>query len=102
MIVIERRKDGLTVRGHANYADSGKDIVCAGVSTLIQTLIQSIKELTADEIQYSLSPGKVHIKFWNLSDITKALISSFFIGVKMIADEYPENVKLSCSEIPNG
>lgn len=94
MIVINRFSDRITITGHANYAEAGKDIVCAGVSTLVQTLIQSVEELTTDKIKYDMQPGTVHIKFWCLSDLTKGLIDAFFIGVKLIADEYPENVKL--------
>ncbi len=33
---------GFKVRGHAGYADKGEDIVCAGVSALVMTAIQSL------------------------------------------------------------
>ena len=94
MITIHRYPERISIKGHANYAEPGKDIVCAGVSTLVQTLIQSVEELTTDKIQYDMQPGTVDIKFWCLSDLTKGLVDAFFIGVKLIADEYPENVKL--------
>lgn len=94
MIKIKRKKDGISIKGHANYAPKGQDIVCASVSVLAQTLIQSIEELTADRIDYSMRPGKIKIKYWSLSlsDETKALISSFFIGANGIAEQYPEYV----------
>lgn len=95
MITIIRRKAGISVRGHAGYAKPGKDIVCAAVSVLVQTLIQSVKELTDDKIEYSMSPGAVDIKFWCLSDHSKVLIDAFFVGIKGIAAAYPDNVKLT-------
>ena len=95
MIEICRYNDRITINGHANYAEQGKDIVCAGVSVLVQTLIQSVEELTADKIQYDMQPGTVHIKFWCLSDPTRALIDAFFVGIRMLAEEYPDNVKLT-------
>ncbi len=101
MILIEHDKQSIKIRGHANYAPIGQDIVCAGVSVLIQTLIQSVFTLTTDKIEYSMQPGSVDIKFWCLSDLTKVLIDAFFIGIKGIAESYPDNVKLNCSEIPN-
>ena len=85
--------------GHANYAAHGKDIVCAGVSTLVQTMIQSIEELTADKIQYSMSPGTVDIKFGNLSEQAQLLVDSFFVGAQLIAGEYPDNVKITGASI---
>ena len=95
MVIVERRKDGISLRGHANYAKPGKDIVCAGVSVLVQTLIQSIEELTTDKIQYSVSPGAVDIKYGSLSREAQTLVNSFFIGIQMIASDYPANVKLT-------
>ena len=94
MITITRGKDHITINGHAGYARMGKDIVCAGVSALVQTLIQSVEELTQDTIEYDMKPGKVHIKFWNLSSESRTLIDSFFIGCKSIAATYPENVRI--------
>ena len=95
MIEIVRTADSLSVKGHANYAEPGKDIVCAAVSALTQTLIQSIEELTDDTIQYDIQPGTVNIKFWCLSDLARGLVDAFFVGIRMIADEYPDNVKLT-------
>lgn len=95
MIVVTHRKDGITIKGHANYARPGKDIVCAGVSALVQTLIQSVEELTADQIEYDMAPGAVSIKFWCLSDHSRVLIDAFFLGIKQLADNYPNNVQLT-------
>ena len=95
MIEVVAADDGITIKGHAHYAEPGKDIVCAGVSALVQTLIQSIEELTADKIKYSMSPGTVDIKFRNLSEQSLVLVDSFFIGITMIANDYPENVRLT-------
>lgn len=40
MVVIERYSKSITIYGHANYAEIGKDIVCDSVSTLVQTLME--------------------------------------------------------------
>lgn len=94
MIEISRTENSITILGHAEFAELGKDIVCAGISALVQTLIQSIEELTADAIQYDMQPGTVDIKFGDLSEEAQLLVNSFFIGVQMIANTYPQNVKI--------
>lgn len=94
MIEIGVRKDGIIISGHAGYAPPGQDIVCAGVSILVQTLIKSIEDLTGDKIKYSISPGKVDIEYGNLSEQSRTLVDSFFIGICMVADEYPDYVRL--------
>ena len=94
MIAVNIRKDGIKVSGHANYAEGGKDIVCAGATALVQTLIKSIEDLTEDKIKYDISPGRADIKYGNLSEKAKTLRDSFFIGICMIADEFPENIRI--------
>ena len=94
MIEVNIRKDEVKVSGHANYAVSGSDIVCAGVTALIQTLIKSIEDLTEDKIEYEISPGRVDIKYRKLSEKSRTLVDSFFIGVGMIADEFPDYVRI--------
>lgn len=94
MIAVSVRKDGIKVSGHANYAEDGKDIVCAGVTALTQTLIRSLEELAGDEVDYEISPGRVDIHYGNLSEEGKLLVDSFFIGVCSIADEFPDHVRI--------
>ena len=94
MIVVSVRKDGISVTGHAGYAPPGQDIVCAGVTALTQTMIKAIVDLTADRIEYEISPGRVDIKYGNLSEKSKTLVDSFFIGICLIADEFPDYVRI--------
>ena len=94
MIVVTRSSSGITIEGHAGYAPRGQDIVCAGISTLVQTLVQSFEDLCTDEITYHLKPGWVEIKHGDLSAKGQTLVNSFFIGVYMIADRYPDHVKV--------
>lgn len=94
MIYVYVYRNSVSVRGHANYAEHGKDIVCAAVSMLAQNLIKSIEELTDDTVKYEISQGTVDIYFRDLSEKSKTLVDSFFIGISTIAREYPDNVRI--------
>jgi len=94
LIEVRIRPERIEISGHAGYAEYGKDIVCAGVTALTQTLIQSIENLTDDEIEYRISPGKVEVEYGNLSEKSKTLVDSFFVGICLIAEEFPEYVKV--------
>lgn len=94
MIEVRRTDSGITVRGHAGYAPHGQDVVCAAVSTLVQSLFASVKELTADEIKADMAAGNAVIEYGNLSKEARLLVDSFFVGIQMIADSYPENVRI--------
>ena len=94
MIAVSVRLDGITIEGHAGYAEAGKDIVCAGVTVLVENLIDSIEGLTNDSIQYEISPGRVDMHYKDLSEYGKLLIDSFFLGICGIAQDFPEHVKI--------
>ncbi len=94
MIVVSVREDGINIRGHANFAEIRKDIVCAGVSALTQTLVKSIKDLTDDKIQYEVSPGRADIYYKNLSEAGRYLVDSFFVGICLITEQYPDHVDI--------
>lgn len=94
MIAVSVRKDKITVSGHAGYAAAGKDIVCAGVTALTMSLVKSLNDLTEDNIDYEMSPGKVDVHYGDLSEAGKLLVDFFFIGICLIANEYPDNVRV--------
>lgn len=94
MIEVSVRKDGITISGHAGYAENGKDIVCAGVTALVQTLVKSAADLTEDKIECEISPGRADIHYRCLSEAGKLLVDAFFIGICLIADEFPDYVRI--------
>ena len=97
MIEVAKHQNSFTVEGHAEYAESGTDIVCAAVSTLAQVFVSSVKKLTNDEMVCITSEkdGFLNVEYKKLSEKSKTLLASFFIGVKMVAETYPENVKVN-------
>lgn len=94
MITVRIRGDTLSVSGHANYGPKGYDIVCASASMLISNLIESIESLTDDIVTYLMSDGQFEMKYKDLSEQSKLLTDSFFIGFTMLAREYPDYVTI--------
>ena len=72
MIDITKKDSLITIKGHAGYAEPGKDIVCAAVSALTQAFIASIEELTQDKIKYDISVGNAVMRYENLSERGRA------------------------------
>ena len=88
MIVVTVSTTGITVDGHAGYAETGKDIICASVSVLAQGLVHSLESLTDDEISYHIEKGHVDINYKDLSERGCLLVDSFFIAVSDIQSTY--------------
>lgn len=85
----------LSVKGHANYAEYGKDIVCAGVSSLVQALIGWLEENydRADNVSIDTHGGGLSISAEGDEDI-KAVFQLVVVGLEQIADRYPNNVQI--------
>ena len=90
MIAVHITQTGITVDGHAGYAETGKDIICASVSVLTQGLVHSLESLTNDEISYHVSNGHIDINYKDLSERGCLLVDSFFIAVSDIQNAYGE------------
>lgn len=96
LLIEIRHDDGLIeIKGHAGYAPHGQDIVCAAISALTQVFIESVDKLTDDKLKCVITAGNAFIRYENLSADAQLLMDSFFIGLTMIAEEYPKNVQIA-------
>lgn len=99
-IVLENNgcKRKVVIDGHADYEEVGKDIVCAGVSTLVQTYESFMDEMS--------TYGRVHVCKKHImsghfehecivsSGWTMAAFDMLSTGLKGIAEAYPQFVKI--------
>jgi uncharacterized protein YsxB (DUF464 family) len=81
---------GFTVSGHAGYAESGKDIVCAAVSALTINTVNSVEELTDNKFKLAQDEaGRIEFKFDEKSDENgQLLLGSLSLGLTELAKEY--------------
>lgn len=85
----------LVVLGHANYDEYGRDIVCAGVSALVQALIGWIEEnaYKADCVSIDPKAGEVIVSCEGGEDIA-AVFYMTAIGLLQLSDSYPDHVQI--------
>ena len=74
---------GFLCTGHAAYAEAGQDIVCAAVSVLTQTCVNT----------------QIHLQFGELPEGTEnrdanTLLSGMTEGLREIAAQYPNHFRL--------
>lgn len=93
--IAEDSTHTLSVVGHANYAEYGKDIVCAGVSAIVQALIGWIEEnhYKAECISIDPKAGEVIISCDGGEDIA-AVFHMASIGLEQLSDSYPDHVQI--------
>jgi hypothetical protein len=99
------RYTAFRARGHAGYAEHGKDIVCAAVSVLGVTCVNSLESLL--HIMVILEKNRDGLLSFTLPPLlqddqmhdAQLLMGALYVGLQAIAEEYPDNLSLS---ITNG
>jgi uncharacterized protein YsxB (DUF464 family) len=88
----------LNIKGHSGFREKEKDIVCAGVSALVNSFDLSLKNL--NKIKYNIEDGDDYILNLynypeNLTGELKGLSMFLIVGLKAISKEYSDNVKFN-------
>lgn len=98
MITVSRKtnKNGqqtICFQGHALFAPYGKDIVCAGVSSIFTTTVNAILKFDEKAISWQLKP-EVILTIEKQSDITNKLIENMMDMLFDLEKSYPKNIKI--------
>ena len=93
---------GFFIKGHAGYAKSGRDIVCAAVTALAFNTVNSVEALTEDK--FSVEQGEDgYLKFMLLgspSSDAGLLLRSLLLGLTSVREEYGEkHIKIRFEEV---
>lgn len=104
-IKIDENNYTVTMRGHAGFDEDGKDIVCAGASTLLYTLAHTLEEFRSAMIEppkftingkgenqrvtYHCNPNEQYEPNVQLVFLT------IVTGFSLLAENYPDNIKLT-------
>lgn len=101
-VIITYYEDCATIetQGHANYAKTGQDIVCAGVSTIYQALIAiaEAKKIGSAIEQVQLNGEINYLPIHYLKSDCLQLVQMFQIGIEMISYQYSMNVNLEVQD----
>jgi len=102
MIKIVAKKDKedivfLECSGHSGFAESGKDIVCSAVSTLVQNAILSLQKIANIPVKYVIDEAKafLSIDIKNISNYDAQIImKSTFLGLQALQKSYKKYIDI--------
>jgi len=94
-----KRLTGFDIKGHADYAPEGQDIVCSAVSVLAITTVNSLLEQVGQVLIKSDDDGYVSCRLPdNLAEEkeikAQAIMRTLLIGLNGVSIEYPDYMKL--------
>ncbi|AOT72768.1 ribosomal-processing cysteine protease Prp [Geosporobacter ferrireducens] len=110
MIIIRVTRDqekniiSYLVKGHADYAERGEDIVCASISILAQTAILALHEIAEIDIMYEVNDGHVFCKLpddlsSDQREKARIILDTLYIGIKGTQGMYGRYIDLRDEEV---
>lgn len=94
MIKVHVKPKNITIKGHADYDEAGKDIVCSSVSSIVTTSVNAILIFGKKTIEYKVSEGLVNIDIIRDDDTTRKLIDNMIALLTELSNDYPNNIKV--------
>lgn len=85
--------DNISCKGHANYDNYGKDIVCASFSTMIITTINAILEIDKTAISYT-DTNNLQIINIKKDNITNSLLNNLVNMIYELKETYDKNIDI--------
>ena len=99
-VIVEHMGDRyvISAAGHANYAENGKDIVCAALSALVQSFQFLCEEEQENKkcIIVSLvdEEGRYLLVVDGLGNILDSAFKMLRIGIESLSMTYPKNISM--------
>ena len=84
----------IEIKGHANYLEYGKDIVCASVSSIAITTINAILRISNDAINYKDSDGYLLITINKHDEIIDKLILNMIDLLEELKEKYDNYIEI--------
>ena len=93
MIKVNIKEKQITIKGHANYDELGKDIVCASVSSMVITTVNAILRIDNEAIKYSDGDGVI-IDIIKDNEIVNKLIINLISLLEDLKKQYPKYIEI--------
>ncbi|MCM1043297.1 MAG: ribosomal-processing cysteine protease Prp [Corallococcus sp.] len=86
-------------KGHSGFGEEGEDIVCAGISTLVQSALLGLLQVVGINVKYTTDDG--YLRFTLPDELTKEerhdadiLLNSMIVSLDDFYTEYSDYINL--------
>ena len=98
-VLIHKENNLITcieIKGHALFNEHGKDIVCAGISSIVFGACNALEELTTyDENQIEVTSGCVKIPDIKNDERMQLVCEVMIVQMETIKRSYPKYIEIA-------
>lgn len=93
-VLGKNKIEEISIKGHADYDEYGKDIVCSSVSSIVTTTINGIYEIDKKYLYLNEKPDGMIITILKEDNVCDKLIKNMLSLLEELAESYPENIEV--------
>ena len=90
----QNKVDALEIKGHANSAEYGKDLVCAGVSAISVGGLNALASLKDKKIELKMSDGHILIRNSSGNDEAQIILNTIIIQLQTVKEIQKDYIKI--------
>ncbi len=88
-----------SIEGHAGYADSGHDIVCAGVTSAVMTVLNGITECACIPADVEVSDNEIVLNLAKRTNEADLFLSALKLQLELLREQYSGTIKITVTEV---
>ena len=100
-LVGNRQLAGFEIKGHADFADIGKDIVCASVSSAAFMAANTVTEIIGADADATENDGAMILLVKETCERTETVLKGLELHLTELAKQYPDNIKIIYGGVKN-
>lgn len=99
ILQTQDRYKSIRISGHAEYAKSGEDLVCAGVSSIGIGALNALDEIFSTDVRLEQRKNKILIKVLKDSDVLQTTLNFMILQLKTMSEVYPQYITIKKDEV---
>ena len=96
-----KQLQGFEISGHAMYAESGSDIVCASVSSAAFMAANTITDVICANADAADGDGTMRVTLNQPDEQAQAVLKGLELHLTELSKQYPENIKIIYGGVKN-
>ncbi|MEG1620967.1 MAG: ribosomal-processing cysteine protease Prp [Oscillospiraceae bacterium] len=93
-------KIGFKVSGHSGYAESGKDIVCSAVTSVVEMTANAITEVLKVDAKVIVGENEISLSLPTNPDARcYDFLEALYLHLSLLSQDYGKNIKVIVTEV---
>lgn len=100
-LVGNRQLKGFEISGHAGFAESGNDIICAAVSSAAYMAANTITDVIGVNADAADGDGTMTVALNEPDERAEMVLKGLELHLTELSKQYPENIKIIYGGVKN-